>query len=142
MMNSIEKIKNKIRDNMKNFKSIEADINKFELHIKKNEYLPASKILKKVNLSIIKYFPDFEKELKHSEEEISNQVRQFKRSFDDNLISACKEHNFLPVEGNSRKGFKIKGYLNIKTRGANIILPLKHADLVVLMSYMVNILQI
>ncbi len=114
MMNGIEKIKDTIRGNIKNFKSVEADINKFESYIKKSEYLSASKVLQKIKTLIIKDFPDFEKELTNSEDEVNKQVRQFKMSFGSSLISSCEKNKLSPVEGDIRKGFRIKGIIEVK----------------------------
>ena len=114
MINSIDKIKNTIRWNINNLKSFESDINKLDSYIKKNEYLSALRVLQKMKTLIIKDFPDFEKELTNNEDEINNQVRQFKMSFDKNLISSCENNKLSPIEGDSRKGFKIRGIIEVK----------------------------
>lgn len=114
MINSIDKIKNVIRDDFKKLRLIEGNINKFESFVKKKEFLSALKIYKKLRPLVTEAYPDLNEELDDLIRKLNDQVRNFKLSFDNDLISSCEEHDLRPVVGDSRKGFKIKGIIEVK----------------------------
>jgi len=114
MLNTIDKLKSLIDEDLRRRKSIQSSLNKIQSLIKKNDYISAHKISKgKLRSIIAENYPNSTTLLDEIDVKIYDQIRKFKINFDQKLISSCEESGLTPISGDSRKGYKIKGIIEV-----------------------------
>ena len=114
MIAKIVKLKEVIDADSRRIKSIGKTLNKIELLINKDDFISALRIsensLKPV---LINMYPNLVKDLDEFCDQLKNQARKFKIDFNSNFIASCKESRLSPIVGDTRKGFRIKGIIEI-----------------------------
>jgi hypothetical protein len=114
MISTITELSSIFDDELKRLKSIQADIRTFESFLKKNEYGKALKLSKeKVRTALCQHYPDKTHLLDKLEAEINDKFRKYRIDFDKDFMSHCETAGLLPVTGNSRSGFRVKGIIEI-----------------------------
>jgi len=114
MLNTIAKLESLIDEDLRKLKSIKSSLSEIQSLIKKNDYISAHRISKgKLRSIIVKHYPNLITLLDEIDVKMEDQIRKFKIDFDQKLISSCEESGLTPISGDSRKGYKIKGIIEV-----------------------------
>jgi len=114
MINTIGKLKSITDGDLRRLKSIQSALNKIQSLIKKDDYISALRISKgKLRSLLPEPYPDSITILDELDMKIKDQIRQFKINFDRELVSMCEKSVLTPISGDNRKGFRIKGIIEL-----------------------------
>lgn len=114
MLNTIDKIRSIIDVDLRKLKSMESAIKKIQSLIDKGDYIPALKISQdKLRNPLTEAYPDSIISLDELESKMKDQIRTIKLNFDKQLICSCEKAGLVPVSGDYRKGFRIKGIIEV-----------------------------
>lgn len=114
MFGEIDRLKNTVSEDSKRIKSLSNTIQKINNLINKNNFLKALNLAEeKLKPLLIKEYPDLVPDMENLISKLNNNLRTLKLNFDKDFATSCQTQGFLPLSGDSRKGFRVKGIIQV-----------------------------